>query len=60
METDPIIDTDAAEAPSGLPEGEPEEEPMGVHEADPDHTKTPPGPEAMPGIPVEGEPPAAS
>jgi hypothetical protein len=32
------------EVPSGLPEGD----------------RTEPGPEAMPGIPVDGEPPAAS
>lgn len=60
METDPTSDQDDSEIPSGLPEGEPEDEPLGVPEADPDHTKTPPGPEGMPGIPDDGEPPAAS
>ena len=50
------------EAPSGLPpDQEEEEEPLGVpggspeDEDEPDH-----GPEAMPGIPTEREPPAAS
>jgi hypothetical protein len=48
------------DAPSGLPPGEPEEQPLGVPEADPDNEDLEPGPEAMPGIPDEGEPPAAS
>jgi hypothetical protein len=52
---------DPGDAPSGLPPDEPEEEPMGVPEARPDgedeHDR---GPGAMPGIPTEGEPPAAS
>jgi hypothetical protein len=49
------------EAPSGLPPDEREEEPLGVpgepqgDDEEPEH-----GPEAMPGIPTEGEPPAAS
>jgi hypothetical protein len=34
--------------------------PLGVPEADPDGTETEPGPQAMPGIPDQGEPPAAS
>ena len=48
------------DVPSGMPEGEPEEQPLGVDEADPEGVHTEPGPGAMPGIPVEGEPPAAS
>jgi hypothetical protein len=48
------------DAPTGLPENEPEEQPLGVPEADPDGEHTEPGPEAMPGIPDDGEPPAAS
>jgi hypothetical protein len=51
---------DEQEIPSGLPEDQPEETPLGVPEADPEGTETDPGPEAMPGIPDEGEPPAAS
>jgi hypothetical protein len=42
--------------PSGMPPGAPEPEPLGV----PDGDETPePGPDAMPGIPSEGEPPDA-
>jgi hypothetical protein len=49
------------EAPSGLPPDQPEEEPLGVPEATPEDEDAPKrGPEAMPGIPTEGEPPAAS
>ena len=49
------------DAPSGLPPGEPEEAPLGVPEARPDgEDETDRGPDAMPGIPTEGEPPAAS
>ena len=47
------------EAPIGLPEDEPEEQPLGVDEADPGGENTDPGPEAMPGIPDEDEPPTA-
>jgi hypothetical protein len=47
-------------APRGMPDGEPEETPLGVDEADPDGDQTEPGPDAMPGVPTEGEPPAAS
>jgi hypothetical protein len=47
-------------APTGMPEGQPEETPLGVDDADPDGDRTEPGPEAMPGVPTEGEPPAAS
>jgi hypothetical protein len=50
---------DEDDAPTGLPDGH-EELPLGVTDADPDGTETEPGPEAMPGIPDEGEPPAAS
>jgi hypothetical protein len=51
---------DPESAPSGLPPDQPEEPPLGVPEADPDGDHTEPGPEAMPGIPGDGEPPAAS
>jgi hypothetical protein len=53
-------ETRPGDAPTGLPPEEPEEQPLGVPEADPDGERTEPGPEAMPGIPDEGEPPAAS
>ena len=53
--------TASEEAPSGLPPDQPEEEPLGVPEATPEADDEPArGPEAMPGIPTEGEPPAAS
>ena len=43
------------DVPTGLPDDEHEEPPLGVQEGDePDR-----GPEAMPGIPTEGEPPTA-
>jgi hypothetical protein len=49
------------EAPSGMPPDEPEEQPLGVPAPAPDGDDAPErGPEAMPGIPTEGEPPAAS
>jgi hypothetical protein len=49
------------EAPSGLPPDQPEEEPLGVPEAAPEGDDDPArGADAMPGIPTEGEPPAAS
>jgi hypothetical protein len=50
------------EAPSGLPPDQPEEEPLGVPEPEPDgeDDDSERGPDAMPGIPTEGEPPAAS
>jgi len=48
------------DVPTGMPEEEPEAPPLGVPAADPDNTETEPGPEAMPGIPTEGDPPAAS
>jgi hypothetical protein len=48
------------DVPTGLPADQPEEQPLGVPEADPDGDHTEPGAPAMPGIPDEGEPPAAS
>jgi hypothetical protein len=49
------------EAPSGLPPDQPEEEPRGVPDAAPEGDDEPErGADAMPGIPTEGEPPAAS
>ncbi len=50
--TDPSDD-----APTGLPNEEAEAPPMGVDEPPPEDDET--GPEAMPGIPTEGEPPTA-
>ena len=51
--------TDPDGAPSGLPPDEPEEGPMGVAEAHPEgEDERDRGPDAMPGIPTEGEPPA--
>lgn len=47
-----------AEAPSGLPPDEPEDEPLGVPRP-PDEDEPGPGPDAMPGIPTEGDPPDA-
>ena len=51
------LSTTTAEAPSGLPPEEPEDEPLGV----PEETDGEPevGPDAMPGIPTEGDPPDA-
>jgi hypothetical protein len=48
--------------PSGLPdESAPEPPPLGPPDGDPEgEGETPRGPDAMPGIPTEGEPPAAS
>jgi hypothetical protein len=48
------------DAPTGMPEGAPESDPLGPPETDPDGEHTEPGAESMPGIPTEGEPPAAS
>lgn len=57
--SDPRSTPDAA--PSGLPPDEPEEVPLGVTEARPEGEDEPErGADAMPGIPTEGEPPAAS
>ena len=49
------------EAPSGLPhEDAPEGEPLGVPDAEPEGEGAPArGPDDMPGIPTEGEPPTA-
>jgi hypothetical protein len=56
---DPRSTPDAA--PSGLAPDEPEEAPLGVPEARPEGEDEPDrGADAMPGIPGEGEPPAAS
>ena len=50
-----------ADVPSGLPPDQAEEEPMGVPAPSPEGEDEPArGPDAMPGIPTEGEPPAAS
>jgi hypothetical protein len=46
------------EIPSGLPSQEQEEQPLGVDEPDPEHQES--GPDAMPGIPTDGEPPASA
>lgn len=57
---DPPELTGIEDAPSGLPPEEPEEAaPLGVP-ADEQGEPEPPGPGAMPGIPTDGEPPAAS
>jgi hypothetical protein len=49
------------DAPSGLPPDQPEEEPLGVRGAPPeDDDESDHGPDVMPGIPTEREPPAAS
>ena len=49
------------DAPSGLPPDQPEEAPLGVPDARPEGEDEPDrGPDAMPGIPNEDEPPAAS
>ena len=53
--------TGSEEAPSGLPSDQPEAEPLGVPDAAPEGDDEPQrGEDAMPGIPTEGEPPAAS
>ncbi|WP_187369210.1 hypothetical protein [Baekduia soli] len=51
-------DPEDDDIPTGMPDGQPEEAPLGVAEADPEGEHTEPGPGAMPGIPTEGEPPA--
>jgi hypothetical protein len=48
------------DVPTGMPPDEPEEAPLGVPDADPDGAEADPGAGSMPGIPDEGEPPAAS
>lgn len=48
------------DAPSGLPPDQPEERPLGVPDARPEGQDEPDrGPDAMPGIPTEGDPPDA-
>ena len=56
--SDPRSTPDAA--PSGLPPEEPEQAPLGVPQAQPEGDESDRGADAMPGIPTEGEPPAAS
>jgi hypothetical protein len=46
------------DAPTGLPPEEPEETPLGVEDTEPEGDPAR-GPEAMPGIPDDGEPPQA-
>ena len=54
-------ETDATDVPTGMPPDMPEAEPLGVPEAAPEGEDEPKrGADAMPGIPTEGEPPAAS
>ena len=49
------------ETPSGMPPDGPEDDPMGPPETAPEAEDEPRrGPDAMPGIPTEGDPPAAS
>jgi hypothetical protein len=48
------------EAPSGLPPGEPEEEPLGVPSTPDEDTEPRRGPGVMPGIPDERDPPASA
>lgn len=51
---------DREDVPSGLPPDQPEEEPLGVPDAQPEGEDKPDrGPDAMPGIPTEGDPPDA-
>jgi hypothetical protein len=54
---------DNFEAPTGVREGTPpelEDTPLGTEREQPEGEGEPPrGPEAMPGIPTEGEPPTA-
>jgi hypothetical protein len=47
---------DQDDAPTGLPDDEHEAPPLGVQDDDEPER----GPEGMPGIPTEGDPPAAS
>lgn len=55
----PFATMPIAEAPTGLPpDQEDEAAPLGVPEADPDGDDAG-GPESMPGIPTEGEPPTS-
>lgn len=53
--------SDADDVPTGMPQGADEEEPLGTPEESPDgEGAVPRGSDAQPGIPTEGEPPAAS
>jgi hypothetical protein len=53
--------SEADDIPTGLPPDQPEEPPLGVDEARPEGEGEPErGGDAMPGIPTDGEPPAAS
>jgi hypothetical protein len=55
------METGRDQAPSGLPPDQDDDTPLGVPEARPEGEGEPPrGPEAMPGIPTEGEPPQSS
>jgi hypothetical protein len=54
----PTVSAPTAEAPSGLPPDEPEDEPLGVPDTPP-ADEPDRGPDAMPGIPTEGDPPDA-
>ena len=52
---------DDDDIPTGLRDDMPEETPLGPTEADPDHDAAEErGPDAMPGIPTEGDPPASA
>jgi hypothetical protein len=53
-------ETDPGEnAPNGLPDDAPEPDPLGAPDVRPEREDEPErGPEAMPGIPTEGEPPS--
>ncbi|MFL5845617.1 MAG: hypothetical protein ACJ762_13085 [Solirubrobacteraceae bacterium] len=56
----PSAETDR-DAPSGMPEDAPEGTPLGTTDEKPEGDAEPQrGEDAMPGIPTEGEPPAAS
>ena len=53
--------SDADDVPTGMPQGADEEDPLGTPEESPDgEGETPRGSDAQPGIPTEGDPPAAS
>ena len=48
------------DTPTGLPEDAPEGQPLGPEDPDPEgEGEQDRGPESMPGIPTEGEPPTA-
>jgi hypothetical protein len=53
--------SDPQDPPTGMPEEGDEITPLGPGDADPEgEGETPRGDDAQPGIPTEGEPPAAS